>query len=76
MIKLKDDKGVHIIPDTYGISYVSLRTRRTHQYKKKRCEYILDIGFSRDMELYLTFKNKKKATAQYDKIIKRMKREH
>ena len=73
-MKLKDDRGTHYIPDVWGIQYVSFRTYDEWHgsRRKKKPSWQVTVAFSRDVELWLNFKNEKDAKAMFNKVMKRI----
>lgn len=81
-MKIRDDKGKHEIIDVYGISYVSMVSKKTYDHKRGRLKRkgtkktFVTIEFNgHDFGLTLQYKSKAQAKAAYAKVIKRAEEE-
>ena len=81
-MKIKDDKGKHEIIDAYGISYVSMESRKVAdrsplRRKSKRVKkHFVSIEFNgHDFGLTLEYKDKSEAKAAYSKVVRKAQEE-
>jgi hypothetical protein len=72
-MKIKDDKGKHYLSMLHSVVTISMNKRdigRTIGGKKKKTEWHVEVQFSRDVAVYLSYKNKAEANATYKKLVK------
>jgi hypothetical protein len=72
-MKIKDDSGKYNLSMIHSVVSVSMNKRENSRSiggKKKKTVWHLEVQFSRDVAVYLSYKNKAEANATYKKIVK------